>query len=162
MSIFWTFFKTSLFRSKKDFFVSKILNNVLFSLSLIKTIIWENRRFYDKNIGLTPLQNAFFSIQNIKTCFVLALFAQIKDMKKKSFFYKNHGLTPFQNFDFWTFFKTSLFRSKKHFFLSRISKNVFFRRSLVKTNIWEKRRVFDKNHGVTPLQNVDFLTETMD
>ena len=39
------------------------------------------------------------------------------------FFNKNHGLTPLQNFDVLDFVRTSLFRSKKHSFLSRISKN---------------------------------------
>ena len=131
-------------------------------------------------------------------------------MKKGQCFDKNHGLTPLQNVDFFDSFRTLLFRSKKHyflsrrsknvsfwlcllkktisifwqkpwtnlfgkmsifsnllevqfcglksiFFLSRISKNVSFWLFLLKKNIWEKGRFFDKKHGLTPLQNVDFF-----
>ena len=42
------------------------------------------------------------------------------------FFDRNHGLTPLQIFEFLDFFRTLLFRSKKHSFLSRISKSDFF------------------------------------
>ena len=62
-----------------------------------------------------------------------------------------------QSVDFFDFFRTSLFRSKKHSLLSRISKNVSFWLFLAKKNIWEKGRFFDKNHGLNVLQNVDFF-----
>ena len=48
---------------------------------------------------------------------------------------------------FFDFVKTSLLRSKKLSFLSRISKNVSFLLFCF----------FDKHHGLTPLQNVDSL-----
>ena len=51
----------------------------------------------------------------------------------------------------------SLCKSKKYSLLSRISKIVSFWLFLLKRNIWEKGRFFDKNHALTPLQNVDFL-----
>ena len=73
------------------------------------------------------------------------------------FFKKNHALTPFQNDDFMDFFRTSLFRSKKKPFLSRISQNVSFWLFLLKKNIWEKGRFFEKNNWLTLLQNVDFF-----
>ena len=79
-----------------------------------------------------------------------------KKLRKGRFFDKNHGLTPLQTVHFFEFFRTSLFRSKKHSFLSRISKNVSFWLFLVKKKE-EKGRFFDKNHGLTPLQNVDFF-----
>ena len=77
--------------------------------------------------------------------------------EKGRFFEKNHGLNPLQSVDFFDFFRTSLFRSKKHSLLSRISKNVSFWLFLAKKNIWEKGRFFDKNHGLNVLQNVDFF-----
>ena len=43
-----------------------------------------------------------------------------KIQQKGRFLDKNHGVTPLQNVDFLDFFRTSLFRSKKHCFLSRI------------------------------------------
>ena len=101
---------------------------------------------------------SILSIQNIKKCFFLASFApKKKHMKNGRYFEKNHGLTPLQNVDFFDFARVSLFRFKKHFFLSRISKNVSLWLFLLKRNIWEKGRFFDKNHGLTPLQNVDFF-----
>ena len=131
-------------------------------------------------------------------------------MKKGQCFDKNHGLTPLQNVDFFDSFRTLLFRSKKHYFLSRRSKNVSFWLCLLKKNIsifwqkpwtnlfgkmsifsnllevqfcglksiffypgyqkmflsgffcskkniWEKGRFFDKKHGLTPFQIVDFF-----
>ena len=62
-----------------------------------------------------------------------------------------------QNVDFFDFFRISLFRSKNQSFLSRILKNVSFWRFLLKKNISEKGRFFDKNHGLTPFQNAAFL-----
>ena len=58
---------------------------------------------------------------------------------------------------FLEFFRTSLFRSKKHSFLSRISINVFFFLFLLRKKIWGKGRFFDKNHRLTTLQNADFF-----
>ena len=66
---------------------------------------------------------------------------------KGRLFEKNHGLTPLQNVDFFDFFRTSLCRSKKQSFLSRVSKNVSFRLFLVKKKRIRKRSNFDKNHG---------------
>ena len=67
--------------------------------------------------------------------------------EKGRFFDKSHELIPLQNVDFFYFARTSLFRSKKHSFLSRRSKNVSFWLSLLKRTDKEK---------------VDFLRKTMD
>ena len=88
----------------------------------------------------------------------LWLFLLKKNIRGKGrFFEKNHGLNALQNVDFFDFFRTSLCRSKKHSFLSRISKNVSFRLFLVKKKLIRKRSNFDKNHGLTPLQNTAFF-----
>ena len=52
--------------------------------------------------------------------------------EKGRFSDKSHELIPLQNVDFFYFARTSLFRSKKHSFLSRRSKNVSFWLSLLK------------------------------
>ena len=102
---FLEFFRTYLLWPKKHSFLSKILKNVSFWLSLLKKNIWEKSRFFEKN----------------------------------------HGLTPWQNVHFFDFFRTSLFRLKKHSFLSRISKNASFwfffgqkKKYEKKFNFWQK------------------------
>ena len=69
---------------------------------------------------------------------------------------KNHWQTPLQNFDFLDFFKTSLFLTKNHSFLSRILNNNLFWINLPKKYPWENIWLFDKNHRLTPLENFDF------
>ena len=117
MSIFFTFFRTSFFTSKKHLFLSRRSINVSFWVCLLRK----------------------------------------KHIRKRSVFDKNHGVTPLENVDFLEFFRTFLLWSKNHSFLSRIWKNVSFWLFLLKKNIWEKGRFFDKNHGLNPLQNVDFF-----
>ena len=83
------------------------------------------------------ISNSFFSIQNLKKCSLLTFYAQKNKTYDKNvyFFDKKHGLTPLQNFHFLDFVRASLFRSKKHSFLSKISKNIPFWVSLLKKNI---------------------------
>ena len=57
---FFDFFRISLFRSKKQSFLSRILKNVSFWRFLLKKNISEKGRFFDENRGLTPFQNAAF------------------------------------------------------------------------------------------------------
>ena len=73
------------------------------------------------------------------------------------FFKKNYALTPVEDFDFMDCFETSLFWSKKHSFLPRISKNKLFLLNLSKKYPWENIGIVDKNNGVTPLENLDFF-----
>ena len=120
----------------------------------------QNVSFFDcvRTSPFRSKKHSFLS-RRLKNVSLWPFFAQKKKKRDKGrFFDKNYGLTPLQNVDFFDLFRTSLFRSKKHCFLSRISKNVslwlFFAK---KKNIWEKGRFFDKNHGLTPLQNVVFF-----
>ena len=62
------------------------------------------------------------------------------------------------NFDFLDFTKTSLLMSKKHSYLSRISKNRLFLLNLPNKYLWENIRFFHKNHELTPLENFDFFS----
>ena len=116
------------------------------------------------SVFLTLLELNFSGVKRIlyfpeykKTVSFWLFLLKKKIWGKGRFFDKNHGLTPLQNVDFFDFARVSLFRFKKHFFLSRISKNVSLWLFLHKRNIWEKGRFFDKTHGLTPLQNVDFF-----
>ena len=115
------------------------------------------------SIFSTFLELHFSGLKNIlyypeyEKCFFCLFLAKKNIWEKGRFFDKNHGLNPLQNVDFFDLLRNSLFRSKKHSLLSRISKNVSFWLFLAKKNIWEKGRFFDQNHGLNPLQNVDFF-----
>ena len=161
-------------RFQKLYFLSRISKYVSFWLFLLKeihirkrSIFWQKPetypfgkcRFFSTmwELPTFEVQKTLFSIQNIKKCFFHAFLLKKELIRKGRFFDKNHGLTPLQNVDFLAFFATFLLLSKKHSFLSRIWKNVSFCHFLLKKNIWENGRFFDKNHGLTPLQNVDIL-----
>ena len=68
-----------------------------------------------------------FFIQNIKKKLFSCLFCRKKKNKggKWPFLDKNHGLTTLENFEFFHFFKTLFFLSRKHSILSRIMPNSF-------------------------------------
>ena len=160
---FFDFARVSLFRFKKHFFLSRISKNVSLWLFLLKRNIWEKGRFFDKNHGLTPLQNVdffrlcenftfevqktLFSIQNIKRMFLSCFFAQKKTYKKKVDFWQKPWTNPFAKCRFFSVFWNCSFLSKKHSFLSRIWKNVSFCFFCSKKTYEEK---------------VYFLTKTMD
>ena len=136
---FLSFFKTSFFWSKKHSFLSSIPKNDLFWLDLPKRHTWQKVRFFDKNHGLTLLENFefldffksfffwcrkdFFIQNNKKTIFSCLICPKYIDDKKSDFFYESHGLSPLENFDFVDFFKTSFFWSRKHSYFSRISQH---------------------------------------
>ena len=114
---------------------------------LTKTMDWP---LCKKAIFLTLLELHFSGLKNIlyfpeyQKLFLSGFFCQKKNKYEKGgFFDKGHGLTPLQNVNFLDFFRTSLFRSKKHSFLSRIKKTVcLFLFLLKKKNISEKGRLF--------------------
>ena len=139
----------------------------------LKKNMWEKGPFFEKSYGLTPLQNvsfiyfartsffrskkhSFLSKRSKNVSFWLSLLKRTGE-EKVVLFEKNHGLTRWQNVDVFDFFRTLLFRSKKHSFLSRISKNVSSWFFWLKKKEWKKGRFLEKNHGLTPLQNVDFF-----
>ena len=169
---FLNFFKTSLFWSKQHSYLSRISKNNVFWLNLPKKYEWENIRFFHKNHGLTLSQISFFltflkhrfsGVNSIlfypehkKTTLFLLNLSKKWPWENIQIFEKKHGLTPLENFDFSDFLKISLFWSKKHSLPSRISKKNLFWLNLPKKYQWENIRFFHKNHGLTPLENVDF------
>ena len=70
---------------------------------------------------------------------------------------KNHGQTPLENLYFLDFFKSWLFLSKKHSFLSRVSKNDVSWLDMPKNRHWEKWPFSVKSLGLTRLENFEFL-----
>ena len=80
-------------------------------------------------------------------------------MKKGRFFDKNLGLTSLRNVDFWEICRTSLLRTKKLYFLSRISKNVSFWLFLLKEIHIRKRSIFWRKPWTYPFGKCrNFLT----
>ena len=136
MSVFFDFVRTSLLRSKKNYFLSRISNNVSCWLLLHqkkhvtkRSIFWQKpwTNPFAKCRLFSTLRELHFwvpktlcSFQNIKKCFFIA-FCWKKIYKKKVDF-----LTKTMDV------RTSPFRSKKHSFLSRRLKNVSFWLSLLK------------------------------
>ena len=80
-----------------------------------------------------------------------------KHMRKSSIFDKNHGLNPLQSVDVFDFFRTSLFRSKKHSLLSRISKNVSFWLFFAEKKHIRKRSIFLNKPWTNPFGKCRFL-----
>ena len=148
ISTFLDFFETSLFWSKRHSSLSRIPKNDLFWLHLSKNYTCWKVRFVDQNHGLTPLENFDFStflkfyFSGLKSILFypeyqrsfLAWFAHT--WCKVRFFYKNYGLTPLENHDFLDLLDTSLFWSKKHSLLFRISKNDLYWLDLPKKHTW--------------------------
>ena len=54
-------------------------------------------------------------------------------------------------------FRTSIFWSKNHSFLSKISKKDLYKLVFFQKNKWEKVWCLDKNDGLSSLQNVEVL-----
>ena len=166
MSIFLEFFRSFLLWSKKHSFLSRISKNVSFWLFFAQkkhmrkmSIFWQkswkkpwkktmqNVDFFRLFENFTfEVQKALFSIYNIRKCFFLAFLAKKKHIRKRSIFWQKPWTNPqLQNVDSLEFFRTFLFRSKKHSFLSKTSKNVSFRFFFAqKKNTWEKSRFFEK------------------
>ena len=95
----------------------------------------------------------------MKKCFFLAFFGQKKKIREKGrFIDKNHGLTPLQKSDFLEFFRTFFLWSKKHSFLSTISKNVSFLLFCWKKKNMRKRSIYWQKPWTNPFANCRFFS----
>ena len=178
MSIFFDFVKTSLFRSKWHSFLSRISKNVSFWPFLLNKNIWKKVDFFNKNHGLTPLQNVdffrlcenftfevqktLFSIQNIKNFFFLPFLLKKNLIRIRSIFWQKPWTNPFEKCPFFGIFRTSLFRSKKLYFLSRISKNVSFFLFCSKKNLIRKRSIFWRTPWTKPFAKWRFFSNFLE
>ena len=109
-----------------------------------------------KNVTFV-VYKAFFSIQNIKKFFFLAFFAPKKDRRKRSIFGQKSWTNPFAKCRLLSTFLEVYFWGL--FFYLEYQK--LFLSGFVcskKKKIYEKKvDFFEKSHGLTRLQNVDFL-----
>ena len=107
-------------------------------------------------LHLSGLKSILFYPEDQKM-FLCGFFCSKEQMRKRSIFWEIPWTNPFAKCRFFRLFRTSLFRSKKYSFLSRIWKNLSFWLFWLKKKKRKKGRFFDKNHGLTPLQNGDFF-----
>ena len=128
-------FETSLFCSKKYSFLFLILKNNLFCVSLLKkthmvksSIFWQEHSltpFEKSNFGdflklpFSDLKSIIFYPEYLKGIFSSLACQKSTHGKKFDFLKRTMAI-------FYTFFKSSLFCSKKYSFLSRLSKNNLF------------------------------------
>ena len=172
MSIFMEFFRTFFLWSKKHSFLFRILKNVSLWLFLLKKNIREKGRFFDKNHGLNALQNVdFFDFartslfRSKKHAFLFTISKNVsfwlyllkRTHRKRSIFWEKPWTKRFAKCRFFRLFRTSLCRSKKHSFLSRISKNVSFRLFLVKKKTYNKAVEFWQKPWTNPFAKCRFF-----
>ena len=77
-------------------------------------------------------------------------------MKKLQLLDQNHGLSTLQKCQFCLLFKLMFILSRKACFLTRTSPNTFCGCILHKTKRSQNLKIFDQNHGLTPLQKCQF------
>ena len=111
-----------------------------------------------KNVTFV-VYKAFFSIQNIKKFFFLAFFAPKKDRRKRSIFGQKSWTNPFAKCRLLsTFLEVYFWGLKSIFFYLEYQKLFVSGFVCSKKKIYEKKvDFFEKSHGLTRLQNVDFL-----
>ena len=118
---------------------------------------WEKGRFFEKNHGLTPLQNvdffrlcenfffevqkALFSIQNIKICLFLALFAQKKHIRRRSNFWQKPWTNQFAKCRFFSTLWELNFWGPKNFIFYPEYQKLFLSSFFAQKNLIRKRSV---------------------
>ena len=107
-------------------------------------------------LHLLGLKSILFYPEDQKM-FLCGFFFQKNRWGKGRYFEKNHGLTPLQNVDFFDFLRTSLFRSKKHSFLSRRSKNVSFWLFFAQKKHMRKRSIFLQKPWTNPFAKCQYF-----
>ena len=131
-------------------------------------------RFFDKNHGLTSLRNVDFweisrtSLLRFQKLYFLSRISKnvsfwlflLKEIliRKRSIFWQKPWTYPFGKCRFFSsMWDLPTFEVQKTLFSLQNIKKCFFHAFLLKKELIRKGRFFDKNHGLTPLQNVDFL-----
>ena len=173
MSIFFDFVRTSLFRSKKHFLLSRLSKNVSFWLFLLKkkgmrkrTIFWQKPwtnpfskcRFFSTmlELQLSGLKSILFFPEDQKM-FLSGFLCSKEQMIKRSIFWGKPWTNPLHNVDFLKFFRTNLLWSKKHSFLSRISKIFLSAFCCSKKKHMRKRSVFWQKPLTNPFAKCRFF-----
>ena len=102
-------------------------------------------------------QKGVFSFQNIVKVIFLTNIALKKRLEKWPYLDQNHGLTPSQKcqfFDFWNFL---FVLPTKHACSFQIIVKVIFLTNIALKKRLEKWPYLDQNHGLTPLEKLQFF-----
>ena len=130
----------------------------------------EKGRFFDKNQPLAKcpffrifqnftfqVKKAFFTIQNIKICLFLALFAQKKHIRRRSNFCQKPCTNPFAKCPFFRIFQNFNFQVQKTLFSIQNIKKCFFLPFLLKKNVIRKRSIFTQKPWTNPFAKCRFF-----
>ena len=173
---FFRLFRTSLFRSKKYPFLSRISKNLSFWLFWLKKKHMKKRSIFWQK----PWTNPFAKWQSFSTLWELHFwgpknfffYPEYQKMflsgffllkKKKTYKKKVDFVTKTMDFNlckmsiFFDYLRTSLLRSKKLWFLSRISRNVSIWRFSLKKKHTRKRSIFWQKPWTNPFPKCRFF-----
>ena len=128
----------------------------------------ENFNFFiiNKSIFLLSKMKFFYPIQHCKTL-SLTYLPKREIISTFIIFGKNHRLSPLKIFDFFIIDKSTFLAARMFFFLPNRTSQTLSLSFFPKREIISKFPIFDKNHGLTPLEkiyiflNFHFLTKTM-
>ena len=73
-------------------------------------------------------------------------------MEKWPLYDQNHGLTPLEKSQFFSYFNFFFYRLETRFFVLEYRKTHFSGLYCPQKKKMEKCRIFDQNHGLTPLE----------
>ena len=172
MSIFSTCLELH-FSGQKAFFCIQNIKKCFFRPFLVKKKHIRKRSIFWQKPWTNPFAKCrfFFTLQELhfsglksilfypeyQKMFLSGLFCSKKKIwKKVRFFDKKNLLGPLQNVDCFWLCENFTFEVQKALFAIQNIKKCFFLAFLLKKTHIRKRSIFDKNHGLNPLQNVDF------
>ena len=115
----------------------------IFSEFFRSFLLWSKKDFFLSGIS-----------KNV--CLWLFLLKKTNISEKGRFFDKSHGVTLLENVDFFRLCENFTFEVQKALFSIQNIKECFFLAFLARKKHLKKRSIFWENHGLTPLQNVDF------
>ena len=132
---------------KRSIFSQKPLNNHLAKCPIFR--IFQNFTF--------QVKKAFFSIQNIKKCFFLALFAQKKHIRRRSNFCQKPWTIPYGKCRFFRVLQNFTFQVQKAFFSIQNINKYLFLPFLLKKNLIRKRSTFTQKPWTIPYGKCRFF-----
>ena len=163
MSIFFDFIRNSLFRSKKDSFLSRISKNIFFWVFLLKKKHIRKRSIFSQKPWTNPFAKCHFSgLKSIlfypeyQKMFLSGLFLLKKDIEIKVYFVtKKPWSNPFQKYRFFDLLQNFPFEVEKAFFsILNIKKMCLF--SLFLQNMTE-RSIFWQKPWTNRLSQMTFF-----
>ena len=107
-------------------------------------------------LHLSGLKSILFYPEDQKM-FLSGFLCSKEKIRKRSIFWEIPWTNAFAKCRFFRLFRTSLFRSKKYSFLSRISKNLSFSLWWLKKNHMKKRSIFGQKLWTNPFAKWQFF-----